>query len=118
DDGPPWQVRVHVAREAADRYVITAALHRADDTMPIGEPALLHWEGWVIARGALARLDFGGAFAIAALFRNTTQIAVSREELSEFLIGFNALPEVPPIDLPHGSPVTEVHLPPVPSLKV
>ena len=118
DDGPAWQLRVHVAREETERYVITARLHRGRIEMPIGEPALLHWEGWLIARGTVARLDVGGTFAIAALFRNTTQLAVSREELSEFLIGFNALPHVPPIDLPHGSPVTEVHAAPIPSLKV
>jgi hypothetical protein len=118
DDGPPWQLRVHVARQETEHYTITAGLHRGTEEMPITEPVLLHWEGWLIARGTVARLDFGGAFAIAALFRNTTQLVVTREELSEFLNSFYALPSVPPIDLPHGSPVTEVHAPPIPWLKV
>src|SRR5262245_37726980 len=86
--------------------------------MPIAESALVHWEGWVIARGEIARLDFSGAFAIAALLRNTGHIDASREELSEFLAAFNALSRVPPIDLPHGVPVTEVHAAPIPTLKV
>src|SRR5512143_3210967 len=29
DDGPPWQVRLHVARAETDSYLITAGLHRA-----------------------------------------------------------------------------------------
>ena len=118
DDGPAWQLRIHVAREETDRYVITAGLRRGTEEMGIADPALVHWEGWVIARGAVARFDYGGVFAIAALFRNTTQLTVSRAELSEFLTSFYALPNGPPIDLPHGSPVTEVHAPPIPSLKV
>jgi len=118
DDEPPWQLRVHVAREEPERYVITGGLHRGAVEMPIAESALVHWEGWVIARGTIARLDFNGAFAIAALFRNTGHIAVSREELSEFLAAFNTLPRVPPIDLPHGVPVTEVYAAPIPALKV
>ena len=118
DDGPPWQLRVHVAREEPEHYVITAGLHRGGVEMPITEPALVHWEGWVIARGTIARFDFNGAFAIAALFRNAGHIAASREELSDFLTSFNALPRVPPIDLPHGVPVTEVHAAPIPTLKV
>jgi superfamily II DNA or RNA helicase len=118
DDGPPWQLRVHVGREETDRYLITAALHRGRDEMSIAEPAMLHWEGWLIARGAVARLDHGGAFAITALFRNVRQLSMSREELSQFLTSFHAIANVPPIDLPHGSPVTEVHAPPIPTLRV
>ncbi len=118
DDGPPWQLRVHVAREEPEHYVITAGLHRGGVEMPITEPGLVHWEGWVIARGTIARFDFNGAFAIAALFRNAGHIAATREELSDFLTSFNALPRVPPIDLPHGVPVTEVHAAPIPTLKV
>jgi hypothetical protein len=74
DDGPPWQLRVHVGRGETDRYLITAALHRGRDEMSIAEPAMLHWEGWLIARGTVARLDYGGAFAITALFRNVRQL--------------------------------------------
>src|SRR5512143_1152743 len=118
DDGPPWQLRVHVAREETDRYLITAGLHRGRNKMSIAEPAMVHREGWLIARGAVARFDHGGAFAITALFRNVRQLSVSREELSQFLTSFHAFASSPPIDLPHGSPVTEVHAPPVPTLRV
>jgi superfamily II DNA or RNA helicase len=118
DEGPAWQLRVHVARGETEHYSITARLHRDRVEMSVAEPAMLHWEGWLIARGAVARFDFGGAFAIAALFRNTTQLDVTREELAEFLTSFHSLPQVPPIDLPHGSPVTEVHSAPIPGIKV
>jgi superfamily II DNA or RNA helicase len=118
DDGPPWQLRLHVAREENDRYLITAGLHRGGREMSIAEPAMVHWEGWLIARGAVARFEHGGAFAITALFRNVRELSMSREELSEFLTSFYALASGPPIDLPHGSPVTEVHAPPIPTLRV
>jgi superfamily II DNA or RNA helicase len=118
DDGPPWQLRIHVAREETDRYLITAGLHRGGDEMSIAEPAMVHWEGWLIARGAIARFDHGGAFAITALFRNVRQLSMSREELSQFLTSFHAFAGGPPIDLPHGSPITEVHAPPIPTLRV
>lgn len=118
DDGPPWQLRLHVEREDLERYTITAVLRRGSEEMPIDEPALVHWEGWVIARGTVARFDDGGGFVMAALFRNTRSISVDREELSEFLINLDALPAAPPVELPHGSPVTEVHAPPVAHLEV
>lgn len=118
DDGAAWQMRVHVDRGESDRYLISAALHRGDLSMPITEPALIHWGGWLIARGTVARFEFGGAFALAALFRNTPVLDLSREELSEFITNFNAFPHPPAIDLPHGIPVTEVHAPPVPTLEV
>jgi superfamily II DNA or RNA helicase len=118
DDGPPWEMRIHVAREESDSYAITARLHRGRASMPISEPALLHRDGWLIARGTVARLEYGGAFAVAALFRNVAQLSASREELSEFLISFDALPSTTSLDLPHGIPVTEVDAPPIPTLKV
>src|SRR5690348_7858168 len=86
--------------------------------MSLAEPAMVHWEGWLIARGTVARLEHGGAFAITALFRNVRQLTMSREDLSQFLTSYHALASVPPIDLPHGSPVTEVHAPPIPTLRV
>ncbi len=118
DDGPPWQLRIHVNREESGKYSVTAALCRDNDEMSISEPMLVHWEGFVVARGAVARFDHSGAFALAAMFRNTTQLSVGREELSEFLTSFYALPRTPPIDLPHGSPVTEVHAAPLPTVTI
>jgi hypothetical protein len=81
DDGPAWELRLHVARGETERYTITASLQRGQDEMPIAEPALVHWEGLLIARGSVARFDDGGAFAIAALFRKLRQHSGSREEL-------------------------------------
>ena len=98
--------------------VPTHGLHRGKEEMSLSDAALVHWEGWVIARGAVARLNYGGAFAITALFRNVRELVMSREELSQFLTSFHALASSPPIDLPHGSPVTEVHAPPIPTLRV
>jgi len=42
DDGPPWQLRLHVGRDETDRYLITAGLHRGRDEISIAEPAMVH----------------------------------------------------------------------------
>jgi hypothetical protein len=93
-------------------------LCRGDEKMAIDEPELVNLEGFLVACGAVAHFDHSGAFVLAALFRNAKQLRVGREELSEFLTSFYALPRVPPIEMPHGSPVTEVHAPPVPSVTI
>jgi superfamily II DNA or RNA helicase len=118
DDGGPWQFRLCVSREDNDRYEITAAFHRGAERVSTSEPALIHWEGIVIAHGMISRFDDSGAYALVALFRNVDKIVVTREELGEFITSFDELPATPPIDLPHGSPVIEVHAPPIPTLKV
>lgn len=118
DDGPPWQFRLGVSREDNDRYEITGAFHRAAEQLPIDEPAMIYWESFVIARGAISRFDDGGAYALVALFRNVNKLVVTREELAEFITSVDALPSAPPIDLPHGSPIIEVYAPPTPTLKV
>jgi superfamily II DNA or RNA helicase len=118
DDGPPWQFRLCVSRDDRDRYEITAAFHRGADKIPIAEPAMIHWERFVIARGAISRFDDADAYAMVALFRNVNSLTVTREELAEFITSFDALPSTPPIDLPHGSPIIEVHAPPIPTLRV
>jgi superfamily II DNA or RNA helicase len=118
DDGAPWRFRLCVSREGHDRYEITAAFHRAAERLPIAEPAMIHWEGFLVARGSVARFDDAGAYALVALFRNVGKLVVTREELAEFITSFDALPSTPPIDLPHGSPVIEVYAPPIPTLKV
>ena len=118
DDGSPWQFRLCVSREDNDRYEITAAFHRAAETVPIAEPALIHWEGFVITRGSISRFDDSGAYALVALFRNVHTLVVSREELAEFVTSFDALSATPPIDLPHGTPVIEVYASPIPTVKV
>ena len=114
----PWQFRLCVSREDNDRYEITAAFHRGTEKIPIAEPAMIHWECIVIARGLISRFDDSGAYALVALFRNVNKLVMTREELSEFITSFDALPATPPIDLPHGTPVIEVHAPPIPTLKV
>jgi superfamily II DNA or RNA helicase len=118
DDGGPWQFRLCVSREDNDRYEITGAFHRGNEKIPITEPAMVHWECIVIARGMISRFDDSGAYALVALFRNVGTLVVNREELAEFIASFDALPATPPIDLPHGSPVIEVHATATPTLNV
>jgi hypothetical protein len=118
DEGPPYQFRLCVSREDNDRYEITGAFHRGAEKIDVSQPAMVYWEGIVIARGMISRFDDAGAYALVALFRNVGKLTLNREELGEFITGFDALPATPPIDLPHGSPVVEVHAPPVPTLKV
>jgi superfamily II DNA or RNA helicase len=118
DTGERWQYRLHVARDEHDHYVVSGAFHRKGERIPVSEPALLHWEGVIVARGAIARFDDNGAYALVALFHNVGTLRLTREELAEFMTSFDAMPSTPPIDLPHGSPVIELHAPPTPTLQV
>src|SRR4051812_2755399 len=118
DDGAPYQFRLCVSREDNDRYEITGAFHRGAEKVAVVDADMIHWECIVIARGMISRFDDAGAYSLVALFRNVGKLILTREELGEFIPSFAALPATPPIDLPHGTPVIEVHAPPVPTLKV
>ncbi|HEY4305055.1 MAG TPA: DEAD/DEAH box helicase [Gemmatimonadaceae bacterium] len=118
DEGGAWQFRLCVSREDHDQYEITGAFHRGHEKIAMADLAMLHWECILIADGMISHFDDSGSYAVVALFRNVGKLVMNREELAEFITSFDTLPATPPVDLPHGSPIIEVHAPPVPTLKV
>ncbi|MGB2715136.1 MAG: DEAD/DEAH box helicase [Vicinamibacterales bacterium] len=63
DEGPPWSFDLHVTSRQDGATDVDGILVRGDDRMPVTEPDLLLADGFLVARGRLARLDHGGAFA-------------------------------------------------------
>ncbi|HJR57808.1 MAG TPA: DEAD/DEAH box helicase [Vicinamibacterales bacterium] len=69
DDGPPWAFRLELADGPHDRRQLSGSLVRGTDRMDVREPSLVLASGHLIARGALARLEHGGAFPWLAELR-------------------------------------------------
>jgi superfamily II DNA or RNA helicase len=63
DEGPPWRFDLVVTTMEDGSNQVDGVLSRGDDRMPVTEPDLLIREGFVIARGVLARLEHRGGFA-------------------------------------------------------
>ena len=118
DDGSPWQLRLGIVRQKVNCYSITAMLVRANERMPMCEPTVLHAEGVLLARGALARFDHRGAFALVPLFRKQPAIVIGEDELPAFLESLYAMPRLPEIDLPPDTGLTEIRTPPVPCITI
>ncbi len=118
DDGPPWRLRVRVARDPDGCYALTGVLARGSEEMSLAEPAIVHMEGILVARGLLARFDHGGAFALASMLRRTPVLALPDDDLPELLGRLYALPVLPDLDLPPDATVLESHEPPIPCLTI
>lgn len=114
DDGPPWRLRLRVARQERGAYEVTALLERDGEEMPVSEPLMLHNEGALIARGLISRFEHDGAFALVPLFGQHTKLTVEAADLGGLLESLHALPRLPALDLPSEARVTERHDAPVP----
>lgn len=112
DDGPPWTLRLRVVREGTGRYFVDAVVRRAGEEMLVSEPSMLHAEGLLLARGAFARFDHRGAFALVPMFREKRSVAVPENELPALLETLYALPRRPELELPADTRVAEMRAPP------
>jgi superfamily II DNA or RNA helicase len=63
DEGAPWQFDLQVTTRDEGVTEVDGVLVRGDERMPVTEPDLLVPEGYLVARGTLARLDHHGGFA-------------------------------------------------------
>jgi superfamily II DNA or RNA helicase len=62
DGGPPWEFRLRVEVDG-NQIRVDGAFARGADQMTLTEPDLLLSENFLVARGAVARLDHRGALA-------------------------------------------------------
>ena len=118
DDGPPWELRLRVVRQDADGCFLDAVLSRAGEEMLLAEPAMLHSEGLLFARGSFARFEHGGAFSLVPLFREQSSVHVPERELPALLASLYSLPRRPQLELPPDTRVTEVRTPPRPGVMI
>ena len=118
DDGPAWQFRLRVAHREAGESVVEGVLRREGEEMPLQEPTMLHSEGLLLARGAFARFDHGGAFALVSLFREKPSVRVPDDELSAMLESLYTLPRRPALELPPDARINEVRIEPQPGVSI
>ncbi|HEY9230124.1 MAG TPA: SWIM zinc finger family protein, partial [Gemmatimonadaceae bacterium] len=118
DPGSPWTLHVRVARDSGNELAVDAVLRRADDEMPIGEPAMVHSAGVLLARGVFARFDHSGAFALVPAFRQQKRLTVRDADLPALLETLHALPHRPKLELPGGTQITESREAPQPGVVI
>jgi superfamily II DNA or RNA helicase len=71
DDGPPWQFDLGVTTKEDGSTEVDGVFSRADERMEVSEPDLLLRDGFLIARGTLARLEHREGFAWIPELRRT-----------------------------------------------
>ena len=99
DDGPPWVFKLELMDDREGRR-LAGYLARGEQRMDVREPQLVLASGYLIARGALARLDHGGAFAWLAELRRLQQPPAFPEEAAPRLVETLARSRVDPAILP------------------
>src|SRR4029453_12251404 len=86
DDGPPWQFRLAVVPgDSGKQYVLSGRLRRGTDQMPVTAPVVLVRGGLVFWEDTAARVDDGGAFGWADLFRKRGALLVPMGQKADLL---------------------------------
>jgi superfamily II DNA or RNA helicase len=122
DPGPPWELKLILVsaegRKGGEEWTLGGSLVRGDEAMDIKEPSLVLAEGFVFARGTLARLDHHRSFEWLAALRLDWSIRVTAGEVDSFLETIWSLAAPPPIEWPEPLRLEQVSLPPRPCLRV
>jgi superfamily II DNA or RNA helicase len=113
DDGPPWQFKLELAREAMRRpYTVTGSLRRGDERHDLATPVLLLAAGFVFFTDRAARLDHAGAFAWISHLREAGSLRVPADQGIALLEEALRLPRVPQLELPEELSYEEVRVAP------
>ena len=103
DDGPAWVFNLQMVDGSEGRRQLSGYLARGDERMDVREPQLVLASGHLVARGALARLEHGGAFAWLAALRRLSEAPAfppdAAPRLTETLARSRVDPAVLPEDL-------------------
>ncbi|CAN5872376.1 hypothetical protein BH24ACI5_BH24ACI5_18030 [soil metagenome] len=100
DDGPPWTFKLDLQDTADGRRQLSGSLTRGDERMDVGEPQLVLATGHLIARGALSRLEHGGAFSWLAELRRVHRQPSFPPDATPRLVETLARSRVDPVVLP------------------
>ncbi|MBA2557247.1 MAG: hypothetical protein H0V12_07900 [Chloroflexi bacterium] len=117
DTGSPWTFRPDITTADDGTVHLHGRLTRDDETMALIEPQLLLPAGYVIARGALARLEHGGAFPWLARLRQSGP-AVIPPDAASLLVEALARTGVDPSVLPPALQYEVVDATPRPAVKI
>ena len=119
DDGPAWEFRLEVVRDASGRkYWVNGSLSRGPESLPLATPALITRGGLVFCHDQVARLEEHGAFDWIGLLRREGPLRVPAGQTDKLVRELVQLPHLPPLDLPEELRFEQVALSPRPRLKV
>jgi superfamily II DNA or RNA helicase len=101
DDGPPWELCLHVALESdGAHYKLSGSLRREDGELELAQPELLLAGGLLFCNGRIARLQDHGAFGWISLLRSHGSLTFSKQESEAFLDELVSIPRQPRLVLP------------------
>ena len=100
DEGSPWIFKLDLQNTADGRRELSGVLTRGDERMDVNEPQLVLATGHLIARGALARLEHGGAFSWLAELRRVHRQPTFPPGATPRLVETLARSHVDPVVLP------------------
>jgi superfamily II DNA or RNA helicase len=103
----PWTLHLRIARDG-NGYALTGVVRRGREEMSLDEPVMLHAAGVLLARGAFAPFEHGGAFAFVVLLRrHQNSLTLAQSELPELLDTLYSLPHLPALELPPAASVAQ-----------
>ena len=119
DEGPPWELKLtlRAAGRGAD-YLLAGALVRGDEAVPLTELTLVHFAGFVIARGRVSRLRVGSALPLLLDLVGEAPLALPAREAPQLVEALLALPAGPRVELPEDLAYRELRARPEPRLRV
>ncbi|MBA2306227.1 MAG: DEAD/DEAH box helicase [Acidobacteria bacterium] len=118
DDDAPWIFKLELTDSADGRRQLSGSLVRGPDRMDVREPALVLASGHLIARGALARLEHGGAFPWLAELRRVRHPPTFPHDAAPRLVETLARSRVDPTVLPEDLRYDVIELAPGPRVRV
>ena len=99
DDGEPWRLLLEVRQDDRDQWAITGVLARGEERMQLTEPALIVRGGFVIARGAITRMEDQGAYGWIEQLLSIRQIPFPDRERDAVIASLLNTPFLPKLDL-------------------
>jgi hypothetical protein len=108
DDGPPWEFRLRVTRQAEQGYLVQGVLQRDEHRLTLRNVRLLDRGGLVFTDEWVGRLAAGRTFDWASQWRPQQDLWVSRDQGDAFVEELLHLQSLPPLDLPEELRLEEV----------
>jgi superfamily II DNA or RNA helicase len=117
-----WSLRLRVTAvpvpEGPPAWDVHGVLQSGGVEVPLAEVDAYLEGGYAVARGALARVDDGGASSWLGMLLTHRRVRITPARRAAFLEELYSLPAPPPLDLPGSLALPEVAAVPAPRLRV
>ena len=118
DEGDPWRLLLEIRQDDRDQWAITGTLARGEERMQLTEPSLVLRGGFVIARGAVARLEDDGAYGWIEQLLAIRQIPFPDRERDAVIASLLNTPFLPKMELDEPLRFEERVMAPKPALRI